>query len=97
MAVDVKVQRLIIDTHQTNPVQLYLQYPESGTNIIAPVNVLNAILEVTDNSGNNLWQTQEDIDKEDEFLIEISILYDLSVSIRINEFEIVNANPGLRP
>jgi hypothetical protein len=98
MNVDVKMQRLVIDRHrQTDKVELYIEFPETGDPMIAPLNVVETILTARDASGNLLWANQEAIDKEDEFSIEISILHDLSIGIKINEFEIVNPTPGLRP
>ncbi|MDR0332996.1 MAG: FimB/Mfa2 family fimbrial subunit [Dysgonamonadaceae bacterium] len=98
MAVDVKVQRLIIDRHrQTDPVELHIEHPETGTVMRVPLNVVETILAARDASNNPVWANQEAIDKEDEFTIEVSILHDANIGIKVNGFEIVDLTPELRP
>jgi hypothetical protein len=96
MNVDVKIQRLVIDRHRAiDPVELHVQDPETGKVMELPLNVLEAILTARDAGGNLLWPNQEAIDKEDEFLIEVSILHNLDIEITIREFEVETPNPEL--
>jgi hypothetical protein len=95
MDFNIKVQRLDAAYHSLRPVLLHIRRPSSGQDIIAPLDVMDAILRAKDALGNPLWPTQEDIDREDEFPIEVSIAQDLSVSITVNGFEIVVTNPDI--
>jgi hypothetical protein len=95
MSFNKKMQRLVIGT----PVKLYIQDPATGLSMFSneSIDVVDAILSARDASGNLVWESQAAIDREDEFSIEVSILHDLSVSIIINEFEIIEPGPNLRP
>lgn len=92
MEVDIKVLRLEIARHTADPVLLYVRDAAAGMDMVWPLDVLDAIVKAKDAQGNLLYQTQEDIDREDEFPIAISILSDLSVSVTVNGFEVVE--PG---
>jgi len=92
MEVDLKIQRLEIDKQ---PALLYIQHPVTGVNLIQPLNVVEAIQRIKNAQGNFVYPTQADIDRENEFRFEISILHDLSVSITVNGYEIVNVIPNL--
>lgn len=93
MEIDIRIQRLVIDYHTASPVLLYLRDPASGGDMITPLDVTDAILRALDAQGNPLWPTQREVDREDEFPFEISIRQDLSVSITVEGFEIVDAPP----
>jgi hypothetical protein len=97
MTVDVKIQRMVIDRHrQTDPVELHILFPETGGLMMEkPLNVLEEILAARNASGNPIWANQEAIDREDEFVIEVSILHDLKIGITIKEFEVVEPKPEL--
>lgn len=95
MEVDVKVQRLEMEGGSVKPVLLYVRNMANSTDMILPLDVMDAILKVTDPQGNPLYQMQEDIDRQDEFPIVLSILHDLSVSVSVNGFEIVETKPGV--
>jgi hypothetical protein len=96
MTVDIKVQRLLTSMQNaTPPAELHIIPTQSGINMDTKINLLYAILNVKDNLGNNLYPNQEAIDKEDEFLFEISILHDLTVTVTLNDFELVTLIPGL--
>jgi hypothetical protein len=96
MEVNIKVQRLLIGMQNaTPPAELHITHPQLGINMVAKINLLYAILQAKDNVGNNLWPNQEAIDKEDEFLFEISIAHNLSVTVMLNDFEFVTLIPGL--
>lgn len=91
MTVDIKIQRLLVDLHQVaSPVELYVQHPDLGVDMIPPLNIVQTLLAAG-------WNSQEAIDKEDVFPLQISIAYDTSISITINEFEIITPGPNLRP
>lgn len=95
MEVDIKMQRLDMVYHATNPVLLRIQSRDDGQDMIFPLDVVDAILRAEDAHGNPLWRTQEDIGREDEFPFELSILHDLSVRVTINGFEIEDTKPEL--
>jgi hypothetical protein len=96
MTVDIKVQRLLIAMQNAAPAaELHITHPQLGINMATKINLLYAILNTKDNTGNNLWASQEAIDKEDEFLFEISIAHNLSVTVTLNDFEFITVIPGL--
>ncbi|MDR2894658.1 MAG: FimB/Mfa2 family fimbrial subunit [Alistipes sp.] len=93
MRVDVKTLRLDIERHTDDPVRLYVADPDSGE-ILVNMNVLEAIGQIRDENGDRLYGTQEKIDREYEFPINIVLSKDeesgeLSVRIFIREWEIV--------
>lgn len=95
MQVDIKTLRLDLSRHTAiDPIKLYVINPDTGNNMIYPLDVMDAIGQVKDDNGNFLYVTQEDFDREYEFPIEISILHDLSVKISIDGWEIVNLTPN---
>ena len=73
MNVDIKVQRLYIEKHITEPVLLYVRHYETGVDMIEPLNVVEAILGIRDVYGNYIYETQQDIDRADEFVFGILI------------------------
>lgn len=95
MQVDIKTLRLDVERHATEPVNLYVSDPVTGQGIIAPLDVVKTILRVKDDEGNSIYQTQEDIDREYEFPINISILADLSVRISLGEWVVENTAPDI--
>ncbi len=95
MDVDIKVQRLDIAYLASNPVLLFLQSPATGQDMILPLDVIGTIRQARNAQGNLLWQTQEEIDCEDEFPIEISILHDLRIKVTVNGFEIADTTPDI--
>ena len=94
MDVDIRVQRLEIAFHTDQPVSLYLRRPETGTDVVPPLDVLQTILGARDPGGNPIWEDQEDIDREDEFTIELSVKTDLSVEVKVNGFEVEDLTPS---
>ncbi len=95
MGVDLKTLRLDLERHADDPVILYVTDPATGQNLIAPLDVIDAIGQVKDENGNTLYATQEAIDREYEFPIDITILHDLSVKIFIADWEIVILTPEI--
>lgn len=94
MDVDIRIQRLDLAYHSAHPVLLYIQ-SRTGQNLVAPIDVTDAILRAKNAQGNPLWLSQEDVDREDEFPFEISILRDLSIQVTINGFEVVDVTPNI--
>jgi hypothetical protein len=98
MLTDIKIQRLVKERHLgtgSDPVLLSLRHPVTGNDIIAPINVVDII------SQNPAYATQEQIDRESLFEIELSLspsdTTDLAVTITINEWVIVDVNPERAP
>lgn len=96
--IDIKVHRLVIDRHRntTEPVLLHLHHPVTGAELMEPLDVMEAILAVQDNTGAPVWATQEDIDRELEFPIRISFDTQLNVLITINDWVVRDLTPVLR-
>jgi len=88
MDVDVRLQRIDKAFLTIQPMLLYVQRPAAGTDVLPPLDVLQTILGARDGGGNPIWQSQEDIDREDEFTIELSVKSDLSVGVTVNGFEV---------
>lgn len=95
MEVDIKTLRFDKAYHTLDPINLYVRRPNSDKDLINPINVLTAILQIKNTQGNLLYRTQEDLDRQDEYAIEISILTNLSVRITINGFVIQDIIPEL--
>ncbi|WP_291527789.1 FimB/Mfa2 family fimbrial subunit [Bacteroides sp. UBA939] len=93
ISVDIRVMHLDINRFKDEPVLFYIRNAVTGRNIISPIDVINdVILKAKDKQGNLLWPDQEAIDRVNEFSFEVSVLADLSVSITVNGFEIINTN-----
>ncbi len=95
MQVDIQIQRLDVVQHTGWPVLLYIQDVTTGSDMVQPINVLDAIMRVKDSHGNLRWPTQREIDNEDVFPFRISILHDLSVNITVEGFEIEDTDPNI--
>ncbi|WP_163219501.1 FimB/Mfa2 family fimbrial subunit [Bacteroides sp. 224] len=96
MDFDIKIQRLDIDYHTLHPVLLYIR--SKGTvqqDMVIPINIMDAILQTKDAQGKFVWKNQEDIDCQEEFPIEVSILHDLSIRVSVNGFEIIDTKPEI--
>ena len=95
---DIYIHRLIIETHLDNPgneVILWVQHPVTGMNLIRPLNLMRAILSVRDPvTGDLVWQTQDDIDREEEYTIRISFFpHDLNVGVSIKGWNVGGLSP----
>ncbi len=97
MQVDIKTMRLDIERHEGDPVNIHISDPTTGRDMIDPLDVVKTILGAKDDEGFRVFRTQEDIDREYEFPININILVDLSVKISVGEWEVEGLNPNLRP
>lgn len=92
---EIKLLRLDRKFHTTSPILLKVRDSETGENIFAPIDVIALLSKVKDAEGNYLYGTQEDLDRQDEFLIEISIEADLGMNIRVNSWNIGSLKPGV--
>ncbi len=95
MDIDIKTMRLDIDRHSDNPVELFIRDAVSGHDMIAPLDVVGSILQIRDTQNELLYPDQEAIDRNYEFLMNISILHDLSVEITIDDWVVVEPEPDL--
>lgn len=86
--VDIMLLRLDMVRHTAEPMMLYVRDKITGRDLIDPLDIVGTILQAKDPEGHYIYQTQEDLDREDEYPIEISILRDLSIRITVNGFEI---------
>jgi hypothetical protein len=86
----IKTLRLDMSKETTQPVMLYIQ-DANGQNVVAPVNVVTAIRQIRDASGNAPYQTQADIDREEQFKLDIAIARSgdgsLNLKVIINGFQ----------
>jgi len=88
MEIFIRQQRLYINQSAADRVMLYVQDPATGADIMAPLDLIAAIMQ------NPAYQTQQAIDREDLFEMTISIPSpgdsgDLTVTITINGWEVV--------
>lgn len=97
MLVDIKIMRLDIERHTAEPMYLTIQNPVTGTTYPSyPIDIVNSLLQAKDpNTGEYIYQNQEDFDREDEHPIEIRINSNLSVSIIIKDWEIITLKPEI--
>jgi hypothetical protein len=92
MEVFIKQQRLHIGQSAANRVMFYIQDPATGTDVVAPLDLIAAIMQ------NPAYQTQQAIDMEDLFAIAVSISptgnsVNTTVTITINGWEVVMLTP----
>jgi hypothetical protein len=73
MAVDIGVHRLEVDTYAERPVTLHIQDPDTGADVVPPIDVVGTILSTKDFDGGYLWQTQRDVDRQGKFDMEIAL------------------------
>lgn len=95
MEANFRLQRLEINNYSEHQEWLYIRRTETDTDMIPRLDVLQTILSARDGGGNPIWVTQEDIDREDEFTIELSVKTDLSVKVTVNGYEIEDLIPNL--
>lgn len=85
----IRQQRLSIVESVADPVMLYIRHAAEGYDMIMPLELVEAIRQ------NPAYRSQEAIDREDLFVIELSILLDLSVRVTVNDWEIIILDPNL--
>lgn len=93
LTTSIKSMRLDLDEQSQDDVKLYLHNPDDHSDVINPMGLLDVILATCDDQGNTVYNNQQDIDKEDEFNIEITIATDLTVSVSVNGFTPVVLTP----
>lgn len=95
MTIDIKTLRLDIVYHTINPIYLHVINTQTATNMIKPLDIVTAILQLKDNNGQIIYNTQDDIDKQRTFVFKLSVALDLSVKVTINGFVVENIGAGL--
>jgi hypothetical protein len=101
MKVDIKTVHLDLSRHIDDPVNLHLTDLTTRAGIPdQPLDIIAAIRQVKDAQGNYLYRTQEAIDREYEFPIDIVILDpglsgDITIKIFIKEWEIELPNANI--
>lgn len=93
--VDIKMLRFDKSKHLVEPIWLKTMNLLTGIELLAPIDILETILRAKDTHGNLLFRTQTDLDKEDEYFIEINIAKDLSVTVEIKNWTIVDTTPDI--
>lgn len=85
----IRQQRLSIAQSAVDPVMLYVRHAERGYDLVKPLDLVAAIRQ------NPAYFDQDAIDREDLFVIELSILLDLRVSVEVNGWQIVILDPNI--
>ncbi len=87
LSMDVHILRMQIDYHDKNPLLLHIE--RNRAPFMDPLDIMGALLQTPQ------YNTQEDLDRLYEHNIEIEInQQDLSVTVTINDFEIIHLEPG---
>ncbi len=96
VSADIRVMHLDIDRFKNQPIWLHIQDAATGTDIIPDIDIINnVILKAKDAQGRLLWPDQESIDRTNEFWIDLSVLANLDISITVNGFEVIYADPNI--
>lgn len=96
--VHIELLHLDLEHHTPeNPVLLHLREEASQDPLLPPMDVLELIRQVRDENGQRVFATQEDIDRQEVFPIEIRVMKDLSVSITVKGFTIQELDPIIGP
>lgn len=93
---EIRLLRLDVQRHKTNPALLHLHSTDktrADNHVLPDIDILSHIRQVRDEHGRYLYYDQDDINKEELFKIEINILYNLDVEIKINGFQIIDIDP----
>lgn len=83
MEVYVRQRRLSIAQSASDPVMLYVRHASENNDVIAPMNLVEAIMQ------NPAYSDQEAIDREDLFVLEISLMLDAGIVVTINGWEVI--------
>lgn len=83
------VQKMDKQLHTSNPLFIHIKSAITGDYIIPPVNILEVLAQVKDENDNLLYKTQEDLDKIYEHTFEFTIGVDLTVTIKVDGWEII--------
>ncbi len=101
MSVDIQLMRLDLERHTGDggdPVMLCLQ-DSAGRDIIPPIDLLEAIGQICAPGGRQLYGTQEEIDREEEFRVAIALGpggdgVGVGATVHINDWEIIILDPN---
>jgi hypothetical protein len=99
ISVIIKTMRLDIARHTIDPMMLYVQ-DETG-DIVPPLDLLHAILSITDDNGDQLYKSQDAIDRQAEFDIKVKFTEitppdgetKIGIEVTINGWEIILLYP----
>lgn len=98
MVVDIKTMRLDMVKHQAEPMYLTIQNPVTGA--IYPskgIDVVNTLLQAKNpETGEYIYQSQEDFDKIYEHPITIDITANLQIRIFVHDWEIIIVHPEIQ-
>ncbi len=93
LEVDIKTLRLDAFLHTQTPITLHMNNVESGEAMVPELKVLQTIMSAVDSRGNLVYPSQEALDREYEFQINLSVLTDLSMSVTVNGFQVKDLTP----
>jgi hypothetical protein len=99
MTVYVKTMRIDLVRHSLDPVLLYIRTLD-GRDLVAPVDILRAILQIRDLDGEPMFSSQEALDSQQEYTIDVDFDFqggELKVRITINDWEIELLEPTTNP
>lgn len=97
IVVDIKILRLDMARRTAQPVSLTVINPLTGIALSAePLDVIQTLLQARNpETGEYIYQSQEDFDREYEHSIEIEITADLYLRIFVRGWEIIKLKPEL--
>jgi hypothetical protein len=100
MNLSVKMLRLDLTRHVDDPVLLYVKDPATGRRVVDALDIVEILSNVRDGSGNLVYGTQEQLDREYEFQMRIVVPEnwdsgDLSVKIFIGDWEVETPNADI--
>jgi hypothetical protein len=78
--------KLQMNMEQSQPMMLHIQDRATGRDIVAPLNLITLIRSLRDADGNYRYPTQADIDRENEFRIQLDFTPDGGIRVSINDF-----------
>jgi hypothetical protein len=94
----IKTMRLDVVRHQVDPALLYIQ--KDGVDLMQPLDIVNTIINITDPvTGELVYRSQSDIDREEEIEIEITAAeredVGIVIGITINGWVVVELTPDV--
>ena len=98
MVVDVKIMRLDMVKHRAEPIYLTILNPATGA-VYPPqgIDIVNTLLQAKNpETGEYIYQSQEDFDKIYQHPITIEIMANLQVRIFVHDWEIIIVHPEIK-
>lgn len=92
---DISVLRLDMELHKAQPIKLHMRQADTGVELMTPIDLLDLILKLRDENGELKFKTQKELDRWDEYEIELNIDANLGVSIEVKGFIITDVGGGL--